>query len=44
MINKGYELKEDGPRCTDDIATATSPKCYYENNVFERLLRRFSKD
>lgn len=44
MITKGYELKEDGPRCTDDMATATNPKCYYRNNILGRLFVRFSKD
>jgi hypothetical protein len=44
MMTKGYALKEDGPRCTDDIATATSPKCYYRNNWVGRLAARFSGD
>jgi hypothetical protein len=33
MMTKGYELKEDGPRCTDDMRTATNPKCYYRNTL-----------
>ncbi len=44
MLNKGYALKEDGPHCSDDAATAANPKCYYRNNLFGRLAARFSAD
>jgi hypothetical protein len=44
MLTKGYALKEDGPRCTDDAATASNPKCYYPNKFMGRLLARFSGD
>jgi hypothetical protein len=44
MMTKGYALKEDGPSCTDDAATAINPSCYYRNSLFGRLVARFSKD
>jgi hypothetical protein len=44
MLTKGYVLKEDGPRCTDDAATASNPSCYYPNTVMGRLLARFFRD
>jgi hypothetical protein len=40
MMAKGYELKEDGPRCIDDMRTATNPKCYYPNTLVGRLTVR----
>jgi hypothetical protein len=44
MMTKGYALKEDGPHCNDDIATATNAKCYYRDNLWGRLVARFSGD
>ena len=44
MISQGYVLKEDGPRCTDDMRTATNPGCYYRNDFIGRLIARFSRD
>jgi hypothetical protein len=44
MLTKGYALKEEGPRCTDDAATPSNPSCYYPNTVMGRLLARFSHD
>jgi hypothetical protein len=44
MLTKGYALKEDGPLCSDNAATATNPNCYYPNTVLGRLGARFSKD
>lgn len=44
MLTKGYALKEDGPHCSDDAATATNPKCYYPDTILGRLIARFSED
>jgi hypothetical protein len=44
MLTKGYALKEDGPLCSDDAATAVNPKCYYRNTIMGRLVARFSAD
>jgi hypothetical protein len=44
MIAKGYELKEDGPRCTEDMRTARNAKCYYPNTWVGRLTARLSGD
>ena len=44
MLTKGYALKEDGPLCSDNAATATNPNCYYPNTILGRLGARFSKD
>jgi hypothetical protein len=44
MMTRGYELKEDGPRCTDDVRTAANPKCYYPNTLIGRLTARLSGD
>jgi hypothetical protein len=44
MMTNGYELKEDGPRCTDDMRTATNPKCYYRNTLVGRLSARLLGD
>jgi hypothetical protein len=44
MLTKGYALKEDGPLCSDNAATAVNPKCYYRNTVMGRLAARFSGD
>ena len=44
MLTKGYALKEDGPLCSDNVATATNPNCYYPNTILGRLGARFSKD
>ena len=44
MLSRGYVLKEDGPRCTDDSATASNPRCYYRNNLLGRISASLSAD
>jgi hypothetical protein len=44
MLSKGYALKENGPLCTDDAASAANPNCYYPNTILGRLGALFSKD
>ena len=44
MLNKGYVLKENGGLCTDDVATAVNPNCYYPDTILGRLGAQFFKD
>lgn len=44
MLDRGWALKEAGPRCTDSTATANDPHCYYQNSFWGRLYAKFSGD
>ncbi len=37
MASKGFGLRETGKHCTEDMATAVNPDCYYRDNLFGRM-------
>jgi uncharacterized lipoprotein YajG len=38
MLAKGYRLSETGKLCSDDLASATSAKCYYRQSYISRFI------
>jgi hypothetical protein len=44
MLDRGWSLKEAGPRCTDSAATANDPHCYYQNDFWGRLYSKVTPD
>src|SRR5512140_1154469 len=44
MLDRGWALKEGGPRCTDSAPTASDSHCYYQNNSWGRLYSKIMSD
>jgi len=40
VMTKGYEPKEEGSACPDNVATTTPAQCYYPANFFGRIGER----
>lgn len=41
MLNRGYILRETGPRCGPDYGSAVDPKCYHRNTAIGRFTAIF---
>ena len=43
MSHRGYILRETGPRCGTDFATAVNPICYHRNTALGRFTAMFER-
>ena len=41
MLQRGWALREEGPRCSDTPATPFTLSCYYKNNLWGRTYSKF---
>jgi hypothetical protein len=44
MLQRGWALKEKGPRCTDSLTTSTDGGCYFPDTWWGKLLSQFTPD
>ena len=43
MSNRGYILRETGPRCGPDFGSAVDPNCYHRNTPIGRFTAMFER-